>query len=473
MRGFQPFIPITGRLGKPILKLRLLGLTQSYFSKSIASKYSGLKQQRLNFPEFVLLKSSRGHLHVNNIIQILNNPMISALPSTVLLNLNLSFFWNQAVQRLGINAIPLSLRQPQAVKLPTSFPESANVTSQILVNKTQEIKELRKILRLNSGTANQDANKPWFVNLVMQKFAIAKSQHVLPSQFSPNPVAIPLSFRQSPTVEISTSFSESADVTPGIPGSQGQEATGIKEIPRANSRIAERDGNKSWFVNLVVQKFAIAKSQQVLLSQSLAYSVTNSLSFRQSPAREIPANETGETNLTPDRQSKQIEKSTIIKTRSALTVEQTSHIIQRVQTLETQSMMQSKKAATYSLTDLNPASHHIRTRKLNQKRITLSEPFPKPENLVLPRQVFKTADKNQSNEKYSPYSREPVREFAQSKTSFSPVHTNQENGRVNDSAKLKSAELGMPMIDVNRLADQVYQVIERKIKVERQRRGML
>jgi alpha-D-ribose 1-methylphosphonate 5-triphosphate synthase subunit PhnI len=52
--------------------------------------------------------------------------------------------------------------------------------------------------------------------------------------------------------------------------------------------------------------------------------------------------------------------------------------------------------------------------------------------------------------------------------------TNQESmvGMKKDLTKQRQGDVNMPTIDVKQLADQVYQVIERKITIERQRRGM-
>jgi hypothetical protein len=150
------------------------------------------------------------------------------------------------------------------------------------------------------------------------------------------------------------------------------------------------------------------------------------------------------------------------------TVESTSNFIQRLQNTETQSILQYRKVANNSpnFQDELIAPNHIRRRRLSK----LDSSY---ENLLLQKRVDNTAVKNQPKQKS--YLDVAAMEFVQPQATIPPMQTNQENKVEvkNDLANRKQNDLNMPIIDVNRLADQIYQVIERKIKIERQRRGML
>ncbi|MEH1954615.1 MAG: hypothetical protein V7K99_13065 [Nostoc sp.] len=153
--------------------------------------------------------------------------------------------------------------------------------------------------------------------------------------------------------------------------------------------------------------------------------------------------------------------------RIASTIERTSHLIQRLQTIETQTILQYRKAANNSpnFQDELIAPHHIRTRRL-------SKILPSSENIILEKHIDNTAVKNQP--KSASYPNTGAMELVKPQANIASIQTNQENKVEvkNDLTNRKQNDLNMPIIDVNGLADKVYQVIERKIKVERQRRGM-
>ncbi len=154
----------------------------------------------------------------------------------------------------------------------------------------------------------------------------------------------------------------------------------------------------------------------------------------------------------------------------ASTLEGTSGLIQRLQSIETQTILQYKKVATNSINsqdDLTLAPH-IRTRRLS-KHLQSSEN-------ILHQQGDNT---NRSQLKQNSSLSTLTMEFFQPKANIFPLQNNQENqlenlqkNKVKNDLR-KQVQTDIPTIDVNRIADQVYQLIERKIKIERQRRGML
>ncbi|WGV27998.1 hypothetical protein [Halotia branconii] len=153
------------------------------------------------------------------------------------------------------------------------------------------------------------------------------------------------------------------------------------------------------------------------------------------------------------------------------TVEGTFQFIQRLQSLETQTSLQYKKVATNSEDDLSLAPHYIRTKRL-------SKYLQSYENLFH-QQVDNNTNKNQIKLNSSPNAL--TMEFVQPKANIFPVPNNQENKLENHQEKkvkvkndlIKQVQTDIPTINVNYIAEQVYQLIERKIKIERQRRGML
>ncbi|MBD2450065.1 hypothetical protein H6G76_23455 [Nostoc sp. FACHB-152] len=149
-------------------------------------------------------------------------------------------------------------------------------------------------------------------------------------------------------------------------------------------------------------------------------------------------------------------------------VESSSNLIQRLQTTKKQSILQYRKAANNfpNFQDNLIASHQFRRRRLSK----LDSNY---ENLIIQKPVDNTAVKNQP--KSASYSNAVAMEFVQPQANIASTQTNQKSKveLKNDPATRKQNDLNMPIIDVNSLADKVYQVIERKIKIERQRRGML
>ncbi|MEH1983828.1 MAG: hypothetical protein V7L27_31990 [Nostoc sp.] len=153
--------------------------------------------------------------------------------------------------------------------------------------------------------------------------------------------------------------------------------------------------------------------------------------------------------------------------RIASTIDRTSHLIQRLQSIKTPTILQYRKAANNSpsFQDELIAPYHIRTRRL-------SKLFPSSENIILEKHIENAAVKNQP--KSASYPNTGAMELVKPQANIASIQTNQENKVEvkNDLKNRKQNNLNMPIIDVNSLADQVYQVIERKIKIERQRRGM-
>ncbi|KST62200.1 hypothetical protein [Mastigocoleus testarum] len=113
--------------------------------------------------------------------------------------------------------------------------------------------------------------------------------------------------------------------------------------------------------------------------------------------------------------------------------------------------------------------HHIRTKRL--KQIPTNKLGSTYEGLIFQN----TVANKQSEQKDSKFSKTSAMEFAQSKAMTTPVSSNQENQVVRKNAweQHKKTDFDLSNIDVNGLADRVFQVIERKLKIERQRRGLL
>ncbi|KYC36099.1 hypothetical protein WA1_40890 [Scytonema hofmannii PCC 7110] len=148
------------------------------------------------------------------------------------------------------------------------------------------------------------------------------------------------------------------------------------------------------------------------------------------------------------------------------TVEKTSQLIQRLQSIETQTISQYRKLATNytnSQEELSLAPHHTRTR-------SLSTHLQSSEDLVLHQQVDRTTIKNQPKQNYP---NTLTMEFVQPKANISTVQNDRENKVKGKNDIVKQVQTDIPTINVNRIAEQVYQLIEKKLKIERQRRGML
>ncbi|MFN6569603.1 hypothetical protein [Dendronalium sp. ChiSLP03b] len=221
--------------------------------------------------------------------------------------------------------------------------------------------------------------------------------------------------------------------------------------------------------------FAVESSGSFSLQQSESNTLpTQNLQLEKSasPAQILVSRSPSPTLLTENQKPLLIHLANTNQITS--TVKGTSQFIQRLQSIETQTSLQYKKVATNSTNsedNLSLAPHYIRTRRL-------SKYLQSSENL-LHQQVDNNTNKNQLKLNSSPNTL--TMEFVQPKANIFPVPNNQENQLENHQDKkvkvkndlIKQMQTDTPTINVNHIAEQVYQLIEKKIKIERQRRGML
>ena len=106
----------------------------------------------------------------------------------------------------------------------------------------------------------------------------------------------------------------------------------------------------------------------------------------------------------------------------------------------------------------------IRTRRFNQLA-----------NKLILKRVDRTAANVQTQQKHYPFSQATKMELAQSPSLVKPTSTTGQNQKEIKRGwqPAKPTNINPPDIDVNGIAERVFQVIERKLKIERQRRGIL
>jgi hypothetical protein len=444
MRCTQPFIPTSGRLGKQFIGFHFIGISNSDFYQDIGSKYSGLKLGKLNFPTLILLQRSSNDSSVINMTQVLKTQIISGSPLTANLSLNLNLvFWNKAVREFVVGF---------------SQPESQGSLLKILT-VAQNTSTTKTLLR--------EFTQP--VNIELRRQERSLYQPTLPFQPKTTEERRPLLFQQQRAVEISTPFNFQSIIT---------EET--RPLLFQQQRVVEI------LTSLRPQSATTERAKPLILQQLRAAEIPTP--FRPQPKNVTP--QPGNLPLgKPDSQSQPDYPTLVNRTQKFVhisstnisriisTAEQTSFLIQRLQNVETQSLIQHKKAVTHSFSfnELGLAPNHIRIRELKKSELNKLSPSFETDDFVFQQQFKNLAGKKQSNYQSYPVSSKTVMEFVQPKANSPTTPTNQESmaEMKKGSTKRRQGDVNMPTIDVNRLAEQVYEVIERKIKIERQRRGIL
>ena len=143
------------------------------------------------------------------------------------------------------------------------------------------------------------------------------------------------------------------------------------------------------------------------------------------------------------------------------------NLISKLHNIETQSILQHRNNANNSEI-LNFAPHHIRTKQWEQSSETPIR--QKADNNRL---------ENQQDPQHRLYSNTPELELIKSQPKISQIPKKDEgqneskNAIKDDYAKQNQTNSNIQNIDMNLLTNQIFQRLEQKIKIERQRRGIL
>lgn len=521
MRCAQPFIPIArGRLAKPILQFCGFPLANNDFCQHIANKYSRTKLGKFKFSALTLLERISSEWTIFNTTQILKYQVFSASSPLSQLNLNLNILFSldtvfktllggeSKLQNLDFNRFAFSnnsenyltkIYLSEVYRLTQIEQRQFDFYSPRLVGKGLEVRFERKL------------HTALFNNTVMPRFVQRESKSK--TSQSGRWTLLP-----SSTILITRTKIPNLFVHP--PEAFTNQKHSLREVLfNSIEQTILLDKSKSQPQSLLPGKFTFSPSSAISLTKSTLlitrallpqFSLQVNIGMRQkeqlsqpdlllppkSDAVEIPElfRQQQPENITYRTQSVDLEKPnsqpqitfsqpespalliennkyTLVHlaniNRITSTIERTSHLIQRLQSIKTPTILQYRKAANNSPTfqDELIALYHIRTRRL-------SKLFPSSENIIIEKHIENAAVKNQP--KSASYPNTGGMELVKPQANIASIQTNQENKVEvkNDLTNRKQNNLNMPIIDVNRLADQVYQVIERKIKIERQRRGM-
>ncbi|WDD36388.1 hypothetical protein PQG02_32895 (plasmid) [Nostoc sp. UHCC 0926] len=523
MRCAQPFIPIArGRLAKPILQFRGFPLANNDFCQHIANKYSRTKLGKFKFSALTLLERISSEWTIFNTTQNLKYQVIYASPPLSQLNFNLNILFSldtvfktllggeSKLQKLDFNRFAFSnnsenyltkIYLSEVSRLTQIEQRQFDFYSPKLEGKGLEVRFERK---LHTALFNNTV-MPRFVQresksktsqsgrwTLLPSSTILITRTKIPNLFVHPPEAF-TNQKHSPrevlfnsikqTILLDKNKSQPQSLLPGKLTFSPSSAISITKstvlITRASLPQFSLQGNIG-----MRQKEQLSRPDLLLPPKSDAVAVEIPELFRQQQPENItyrthsvdlekPNSQPQITFSQPESPALLIDnkKYTLVHlaniNRIASTIERTSHLIQRLQTIETLTILQYRKAANNSPTfqDELIAPHHIRTRRL-------SKLFPSSENIILEKRIDHTAVRNQQKSAFYPNT--GAMELVKLQANIASIQTNKENKVEvkNDLTNRKQNNLNMPIIDVTRLADQVYQVIERKIKVERQRRGM-
>ncbi|MCG8364049.1 MAG: hypothetical protein MJA27_12050 [Pseudanabaenales cyanobacterium] len=533
-RSYIPtYIPKVGQFAPQIQPLPSFGVSNPDFSQQIASKYSGLKLGRFPLATLTLLqKASRGS-HVFNITQILKNKVIYTFPSTtqLKLNLNVPFFWNIVVQRLlrgkrqnqpqplsknGLtlspgNSIPITRTSPLQTHQPVSmglklqqrwlsqtgllFQSQADLKAIPLSfqQKTLPPQEVKSKDDKKHGDAKaQEIERKFSISLASSRphfftFCFPKKPLFISPKISALSVSSKLEqFKQlrANVITFQTLLLQPLSLSTLSGGS----ILGFLS-PRQPIKVISREKttqmNQSTFIQFPSwEGLGVGLSEVSWLTQPPTPSqeeANASWDIYSQKSPKLLINNRNDLALLNLSQKQSVSPETSMLTRSVnmsrtiSTFERQFNLVQRQQSIETKSILQSGEMALHSRDELSLEPHHIRTNRLNQQRLQINQPSSISEELVLARQINNAAAINQSRQGDYAFSKATAMEFAQSKSMATPIWSNQASqvDRKKGWEKQRQTNFDLPNIEVNRLADQVYQMIERKIKIERHRRGLL
>ena len=467
MRCTQPYISLAGKLAQQIQRLRSFGLSNPDFSQQIASRYSSFKLGMFPLVTLTLLQQARspnyfnvlhqnllrvGESNVFNVTQILKNEVINPPASTIQpkFNFNFLFFGNRVVLRRlgGESNYQLPKLRPELLTFSQSNSIPIARTFQLPTQLSKELKD----------------QQPW----LGQNVFLLRSQ----ADF----LARPLSIQSQKVGKDSI-----VKLVPKLLAEVRGKEKGLKETKPKNNFYPLLNQGLSNLGN----SFTNTKvPSEIELNQVDAginkYHESVNLISRQNDreAGDLPQENRDRVEISDFPRLKQTSTSMLIHSvkmsRIISTLESKFNLFQRQQNIETTSILQSRKTSLNYYDDLSLSPHHIHRRRSNQQRLLINELSPTSEEFIFRRQVDHTAANNQSPRNYA-FSQATAMEFAQSQVIAKPISSRQESemDRKNNWEKQRKANFSPPSIDINRLTDQVYQAIERKIKIERQRRGLL
>ena len=508
MRCTQPYISQAGKLAQQIQRLRSFGLSNPDFSQQITSRYSSFKLGRFQLATLTLLHKANSESSVFNTTQILKNEVIYSLPSIsqIQLNLNLLFSWNKTVPKLRkeesnyqlpkLTSKLLTFSQSNSISITRTSPLPNTVRLRKVVGldkqgeqrwKPASAQDARECPprqgkqgsrgRRNYAYPNSIASLPIQPRKELTDPQPWLSQNVFLLTSQANFLARPLSI-QSPKVGKESVVKLVPQLLVEVRGKEkGSKKTKLKHnfYPLLNQGLSNL-GNS--FTNTKVASEIELDRVDVGINK---YHESVNLISRQNDreAGDLPQENKDLVEISDfPAKLKQTPTSMLIHSvnmsRIISTLESKFNLFQRQQNTETTSILQSRKTSLNYYDDLSLSPHHIRRRKSNQQRLLINELSPTSEEFIFRRQVDNAAANNQSPKDYA-FSQATAMEFAQSQVIAKPISSRQESemDRKNSWEKQTKANSSPPSIDVNRLEDQVYQAIERKIKIERQRRGLL
>lgn len=445
MKCTQPYIAQAEKFGRQILSSHSWGLSNPSLSQQIASKYSSFKWGRFPLATLTWLKQATHENTVSNTIQIFRDRVINVVPATNQLNVNLNFFGygNAPMQKLGKNVLTLSRDNSIFTAIP-SAPVMRVIEqwrSQLFMgtqlgSNTKLIQYLAKIHSYQFGSVVGQKNKNQEIN----------------NSIGLNSFNIEQNYVFNSTLWLSRKFLSLSSTGLTLAASTVQQ-------PEANSTSVKENSD--------------LKNPKFLAASSLG----------DSPMRLVVRSSNGEVGNFANKNSNE---DWIPDVSTKLTQTQTSLLINAVTTnwnvstferkfnlwakkdnLQPQPVLKAQKTALDSDNELKLTSRQIRTRRFNQLA----------NELILRRQVNRTAADQPTQQQHYPFSQTTTMELAQSPpmTKSKPISNIQQSQRGIKKGwqQATPTNVDFPNIDVNGLADRVFQVIERKLKIERQRRGIL
>ena len=486
MRCSQPFVSITSRWGKPTVALRLLGLADPNFHARIANKYRDPKLRGVQFPALILLKGIKSPWGLFQTTQIVENYLTSTVSSTTQINLSykISVFWNLVFQRPskehGEGRIQDSLTKGLTFSLAPSMllDRTLRFSYRQLVTSGFSSGFRIQDRRLGSGKSQPQTSQlaEFTFSPVIWHTPSSSAAFPLSSRVWPQALTIQKYPNISPLWQIGDSRKNRIPARQSLSRRIVQNLIGkLLNRESMGSQPSEKETtDKSQPQDFQEVKFTFSSVPLIPPSQTLQ-SRLHPMGTSGVRGKTLSR---GQSILRPNSTASLTERPLLIHSATihqiAPVVEQVTRLNRRLETIARGSILQHREVNGDDIDAGSLDLQSINTRRFNRQGLRVSRLTSIFNPPVLELRNLDVASSNQTKHRDHFYSSVPPMEFARSQVSPSPIPTKEvkQAGGENNFSKLRQADLAMPMIDVTRLADQVYEVIERKIKLERERRGL-
>ena len=445
MRCTQPYISQAGKFGQQIWRSHSWGISNPNLSQQIASKYGSFKLGRFPLATLTLLQQANSENAIANTIQIFKNRTINVLPAANQLNISLHLSCGNApIQKLEQKLFRNCLAN--SITIVKSFQRASHKLTNTIASNAVRWLERTTLSNITFVplSPNAEVNKKW---RTATEVAHPRSQLVIKRRLDLNTKLIPLTkahtnrllgFVRRDDKDGKTNYpsaKQNVELRPNF--SALSVKSSLKAEPSDNHPVSlvASNSDRNWTPDVYTK---LTKTQTSLLIDAVTTNWNIStferkfdLWTKQDNSQPQPVLKTQKTALDPDNELRLVSR---------------------------------QRGDWTSCLKSSVPYRHIRTRRFNQLA-----------NELILKRVDRTAASIQNRQKHYPFSQATTMELAQSPPSVKSISTTRQEQKEIERGwqAAKPTNIDTFSVDVNSIAERVFQVMERKLKTERQRRGIL